>query len=141
MSNLTSPLPVTLAPKVMVIHDAVVLAVHEQSGPVAVTMTERVAPARGTVTFPRFSTNAQLVPCITVNVCPAMVIVPVLAFVGFAATVNVTIPLLLPMTPVVTVIHESLLTALHVQLVVAATLIVGPTPPDAPTVNVFGEIE
>jgi hypothetical protein len=140
MSKVTVPLPVTVVLEVKVIHDAVVLDVHEQSGPDAVTITAREAPARGTVTFDRFSRNVQLVPCVTVNVCPAMVIVPVLAFVGFAATVKVTVPLPLPMAPVVTVIHESLLTALHMQPLAAATLTVGPTPPDAPTVNVFGVI-
>ena len=133
MSKLMVPLPVTLEGDVKVIHGTLAVADHEQSGPDAVTMTERVAPARGTVTFNRLSTNVQLVPCVTVKVCPAMVIVPVLAFVGLAATVNVTVPFPLPMTPDVTVIHESLLTTFQVHPLAAATLTVGPTPPDGPT--------
>jgi hypothetical protein len=141
ISKETAPLPVTLAPEVMEIHGTVVLAVHEQSGPDAVTITERVAPPIGTITFARFSWNVQLVPCVTVNVCPAMVIVPVLTFVGLAATVNVAVPFPLPITPDVTVIHESLLTTFHVHPLAAAMLTVGPAPPAGPTLKVFGVIE
>jgi hypothetical protein len=141
MSKVTVPLPVTLAPEVMVIHEAVVLAVQEQSGPDAVTRTDRVSAASESVMFNRLSWNVQVVPCVTVNVCPAIVTVPVLAFVGLAATAKVTVPFPFPITPDVTVIHESLLTTFHVQPLAAATLTVGPTPPAALTLNVFGVIE
>jgi len=132
-SNWTVPLPVTLAPEVIVIHDVAVLAVHEHKGADTVTLTEREAPLAGTLTVVRLSVKVQLVPCSTVNVCPAIVRVPFLELPGLAATVTPTEPLPVPIDPDVTVIHESLLTAVQLQPLPAATLTVGATPPPAPT--------
>jgi hypothetical protein len=52
--------------------------------------------------------------CVTVIVCPAIVIVPVRPVVdALAATVYETVPLPLPVAPAVTVIHAALLAAVH----------------------------
>jgi hypothetical protein len=48
-----------------------------------------------------------------VNVRPATVRVPVLAAPVFAATLNATLPLPVPLAPEVMVIHEALLVAVH----------------------------
>jgi hypothetical protein len=77
---------------------------------------------------------------VTVNVCPAIVSVPVRAEVDeFAADENVTDPLLVPVAPAVTVIHEALLTAVHVQPVPAVTVVL-PAPPAAAIDWLAGEI-
>jgi hypothetical protein len=73
--------------------------------------------------------------CVTLNVLPAMVIVPVRsAAFGLAATVKLTVPLPLPLAPELTVMNGELLTAVHVddgQLPVKATLTM-PVLPEAP---------
>jgi hypothetical protein len=79
--------------------------------------------------------------CDTVNVCPAMVTVPVRkAVVGLAATVYPTDPLPLPLAPEVTVIQLALLTPVHAQPADVVTVTV-PVPPPATTDCVVGEIE
>ena len=52
---------------------------------------------------------------LTVNVWPAMVIVPVRAAPVLAATVKATVPLPLPLAPLVTVSHDAVLAAVHAQ--------------------------
>ena len=75
----------------------------------------------------------QLVPCCTVNACPAIVSDPFRAFDWLAATVKPTEPFPLPLDPDVTVIQESLLMEVHGQPVAVAIATVGPIPPAAPT--------
>ena len=71
--------------------------------------------------------------CVTVNVRPAIVRVPVRGEVlVLGATVKFAEPLPEPFAPAVTVIHAALLTAVHVHPVVVATL-VDPLPPAAAT--------
>jgi len=65
-----------------------------------------------------------------VNVCPAIVSAPVRAAPAFAAAVNATVPLPLPVAPDVIVIHGALLLAVHRQPAVVVTFEV-PVPPDA----------
>jgi hypothetical protein len=60
-----------------------------------------------------------------------MVIVPVRAPPEFAATLNSTAPLPLPLAPDVTVTQEVLLVAVHAQLLVVETATVLPAPPAA----------
>jgi hypothetical protein len=61
--------------------------------------------------------------CVTVNVWPAIVTVPVrCAAAEFAAMVMLTVPLPVPLAPPVTVIHAALLAAVHAQLEVELTL-------------------
>jgi hypothetical protein len=72
--------------------------------------------------------------CVTVNVCPAMVIVPVRCVVPpLLAAANATVPLPLPLAPLVTVSQEVLLlTPVHAHPVGAVTA-VDPVPPPAIT--------
>ena len=50
----------------------------------------------------------------------------------FAATLKPTVPLPVPLAPVVTVIHAALLAALHAQAGFVATVTGVPAPPAAP---------
>jgi hypothetical protein len=67
--------------------------------------------------------------CVTVNVCPATVIVPVRDAPVFAAMLNPTVPVPVPLAPDVTVIHGALLVAFHVQVLAVVTVTL---PCDAP---------
>src|SRR5439155_1610012 len=78
--------------------------------------------------------------CVTVKVLPATVSVPVRDVPAvFAAMLNVTLPLPVPAAPVATVIHASLLTAVHAHPVGAVTVVL-PVPPPATTDWLVGEI-
>ena len=67
----------------------------------------------------------------TVNVAPAIVIVPVrVDATVFAATLKPTVPLPDPVAPLVTVIQAALLAAVHAQPVGMMTLLL-PVPADA----------
>jgi hypothetical protein len=75
--------------------------------------------------------------CVTENVWPAIVIVPVRALVfGFDDALNVTVPLPLPLAPPVTVSQDVLLlTAVHAHPVAAVTPtlpVAAPAPTDCP---------
>src|SRR3569833_2071815 len=76
--NCTVPFPLPLAPAVIVRQDAPLLAVHAQSDP-AVTLTVPPPPLAGTLALVGAMANAQPLPCETVMVAPAAVIVPDLA--------------------------------------------------------------
>ena len=77
--NATVPVPVPLAPDVTVSHDALLLAVHPQPL-VAVIVTEPVPPAEGSDwVFAESAYEQESADCVTVNVPPAIVIVPVRA--------------------------------------------------------------
>jgi len=67
--------------------------------------------------------------CVTVNVDPAIVSVPVRAPPVFAATVNVTVPLPVPLAPLAIVIQLALLLAVHVQPDCVVTVTGPPVPP------------
>jgi len=79
---------------------------------------------------------------LTVNVRPPIVIVPLRAVVfGFADALNATVPLPLPLAPLVTVSHDVLLlTPVQAQPLGAVTL-VDPVPPPAATDRLVGETE
>lgn len=83
----TVPLPLPLAPATIVIQDVELDAVHAQPL-VAVTVTLSVPPPCPTDTLDGLMLYAQGCPaCVTVNVCPPIVIVPVLGELPvFAAT-------------------------------------------------------
>jgi hypothetical protein len=71
------PLPDPFAPAVMVIHAALLVAVHEQLVPV-VTLNEPVPPVDGVDPLVEPSVKVQGAPdCVTVNVWPPAVMVPV----------------------------------------------------------------
>ena len=72
--------------------------------------------------------------CVTLNVWPPMVSVPVRALVfGLADALNATVPAPLPLAPLVTVNHDVLLlTPVHAHPAGAVTA-VDPVPPPATT--------
>jgi hypothetical protein len=78
--------------------------------------------------------------CVTVNVCPAIVSVPVRAAPPFAAIANVTVPLPVPEAPAVTVIQLTPDAAVHEHPLPAVTA-VDPDPPLATTAWLVGAIE
>ena len=78
---------------------------------------------------------------VTVNVRPAMVIVPVRAAPVFAATVKLTDPGPVPVAPAVIVIHDgALLMAVHAHVPPAVTVIAVPAPPAAAIDSLVGAI-
>ena len=80
-------MPLPLAPAVIVIQAALLVAVHEQLVPV-VTLNEPVPPVDGVEPLVEPSVKVQGAPdCVMVNVCPPTVMVPVREeFVVLAAT-------------------------------------------------------
>jgi hypothetical protein len=67
--------------------------------------------------------------CVTVNVCPPIVIVALRDDVlVLAVALNVTVPLPVPLAPPVIVSHVALLAAVHAQPVPAVTLTEPPPP-------------
>jgi hypothetical protein len=76
----------------------------------------------------------------TVNVDPAIVRVPVRAPPVFAATVNVTAPLPVPLAPLVTEIQLVLLTAVHAQPDCVVTVTGPPVPPNLSKLWLVGAI-
>ena len=87
-------------------------------------------------------TSHAAAACVIVKGCPATSSVPVLAAaVMFAAAVNVTEPLPVPLAPLVTVSHRVLLlTPVHAHPAGAVTF-VEPLPPPAATDWPPGEME
>jgi hypothetical protein len=139
----TVPLPVPVAPLVTVSQLVLLLtAVHEQ--PVgAVTLVE-IVPAPATM-FRLVGVSVKVHPaaaCVTVNVCPPIVNVPLreLALV-FAVALNATVPVPLPFAPLVTVSQDVLLlTPVHAHPAAAVT-VVDPVPPAAATDWLVGDKE
>ena len=75
-----------------------------------------------------------------VTACPAIVSVPVRGLVElFAATVYATVPLPVPLSPLVTVIQDASLAPVQAQPVVVVTAVVN-DPPAAAAGCAFGEI-
>jgi hypothetical protein len=125
----TVPLPEPVAPLVNVIQAALLAAVHAH--PVAAVTLLLPVPAAAVkdCVVGEIAGEQAAAACVTVNVAPAMVSVPVrLVATVFAATVKPTVPLPDPVAPLVSVIHEALLAAVHAQPVATVTLLV-PVPP------------
>ena len=139
--NATVPVPLPLAPLVTVSHDVLLLTpVHAQPASV-VTVVEPVPPVAATDWLAGSSANVQdVAACVTENVWPPMVIVPVRELVfGFAEALKATVPLPLPLAPLVTVSHDVLLlTPVQAQPAGAVTL-VDPVPPPAATDWLVGD--
>jgi hypothetical protein len=117
-------LPEPLLPVFTVNHWVLVDAVHAQPVP-AVTETEPVADAAPieVLVGEMLKVQGTGASCVTVNVRPAIVAVPVRCVVPvFAATEYPTVPLPLPLAPDVIVIHDAELDAVHAQPVVVVTL-------------------
>jgi hypothetical protein len=62
MLSRTVPLPVVLAPETNVIHGTLVVAVHEHSGPDAVTLKGCCPPALGVLMVNPLTVNVHVVP-------------------------------------------------------------------------------
>ena len=125
-------MPLPAAPALTVIHVALLLAVQAQ--PVAaVTATVPVPAADVTLADAGEIVGLHGVAacCVTVNVDPEIVSVPVRLVVPvLVALLNVTVPAPEPDAPAVTMIHETLLTTVHEQPVPAVTVVL-PVPPAA----------
>ena len=123
-------MPEPLAPAVMVSHETLLVAVQSQPAAV-VTAIVLVPPAAGAdwksgVTLKAHDPEA----CVTVNVCPAIVSVPVrVAPVEFAAAEKVTSPFAVPDAPAEIVSQVALLVAVHVHPLAELTV----TEPEPPT--------
>jgi hypothetical protein len=72
-------------------------------------------PDAGTAIVSGDTTALHPETCVTVNVCPPAVIVPVREALEFGATVNATIPGPLPLAPAVMPIHGTFEVAVHVH--------------------------
>jgi hypothetical protein len=111
--NDTLPLPLPLAPDVMVIHDVLLLAVHGH--PLAVvTLIDLLPPSFPTCTLVgEIVYEHDVAAWLTVKDRPAAVIVPLRAPPRLTATAKATVPLPAPLAPDVSVIHDALLAAVH----------------------------
>jgi hypothetical protein len=148
MLNVAEPLPVP-EPCVTVIHDAFEIAVHPHDPADALTVTAPVAAV-----FEKLWLAGEIVKVhaggggggvagtaawATVKVLPAAAIVPVLASPVFALARNATVPLPLPLVPLVTAIHPAFGAAVHAQPDGAVTLNV-PVDTSCDTFTLAGEI-
>ena len=121
VEKFTVPFPEPLAPLVIVIHEALSVAVHAQPLP-AVTVTLDVPAAAATATFVGDGVIVQGALCVMVTACPPIVIAPLRGDVDvFAVTEYVTVPFPEPLAPPVIVIQEALSVAVHPQPLPAAT--------------------
>jgi hypothetical protein len=121
--NETEPLPDPEDPAVTVNQPALLTAVHAHPAG-AVTLTVPLPPPDGTLCDVGEIVSVQVMPaCVTVNVLPAIVSVPLRDETDpFAVALNETDPLPEPDAPAVTVSHPVLLlTAVHAQPVGAVT--------------------
>jgi len=142
------PLPVPVAPAVIVIHETV-LAATQTHAVWVMTDTLPVSPLLGTERLLGESVNVQevLPGWLTPNVNTAAAVVPVIVMLpdcgsgeGLAATVNDTDPAPLPVAPDVMLTQLSLLTADHEQPAAVVTVRL-PFPPVAGIEALAGEME
>ena len=120
---------------------ALLTAVHAQALFDAVTVVDAVPPAAATFWPAGAIEYAQVfAACVTVNVCPAMVAVPIrCASVEFAAMLYPTLAPPLPDVGPVSVIQDALLTADHAQPLASVSVTV-PVVADCETDRLVGEI-
>jgi hypothetical protein len=125
MFTVTVPAPLPEAPAPIVSQAVVLLDVHVQppgevTDTVALWADGTAEYAAGAIAYVHGAPA-----CVTVNVWPATVIVPVRgAFVGLAATATVTVPEAVPLAPDETVSQPAALVALQVQPLAAVTDVV-----------------
>jgi len=113
-------------------------AVHEHVAG-AKTPNEKVPPPAGTLMASGLTKMSQSAFWVTVTVSPAIVRVPVrVPCPPNPGTVNVTLPLPLPLAPLVTVMKDALLTAVHAHALDAVTVTVA-VPPISPNVTEVGD--
>ena len=126
----TVPLPLPLAPLVIVIQEADVVAVQLQPW-LVVTEMLKVPPGWSNVCDVGLMENVHPVAWVTVKVPFAIVSVPERAGPVLAATEKVTVPFPVPLEPDPIVIHAALLVAVHAQPAAAVTDTGVPLPPAA----------
>ena len=126
IENATVPLPLPLAPDVIVSQASLLVAVQLQPAAVVTLLLLELAAAPGfsavgdTVTVQGGGAPAW----VTVTVWPAMVSVPARGDVDvLAAMEKATVPLPLPLTPDVIVSQEALLVAVQLHPVAVVTLV------------------
>lgn len=113
------PLPLPDAPDAIVIHEALLTAVHEQVEADAVTVIVPVPPlaskAADVGEIVTVHGGGAAAACVTVKVCPAIEAVPVRAAPVLAAVVTTTLPLPVPLARS-SVIHAAPGDAAHAQV-------------------------
>ncbi len=141
MEKATVPVPLPLAPEVMVSQGSLLVAVQLQPAAVVTVLLPEVAAAPGVSDVGEtVKVHGGGAPdWVTVTVWPAMVSVPVRGEVAvFASIEKATVPLPLPVTPDVMVIQEALLVAVQLQPVAVVTVLLLELAP-APGVSDAGE--
>ena len=126
IENATVPLPLPLAPDVMVSQASLLVAVQLQPAAVVTLLLLELAAAPGvSVVGDTVNVHGGGAPAwVTVTVWPAMVSVPVRGDVPvFAAIENATAPLPLPLAPEVIVSQEALLVAVQLQPAAVVTVL------------------
>jgi len=131
MLKFTVPLPLPDAPDVIVRKDELLDAFHAHPAGVVTDVLLELEPAPAARDIGLIE-NVQPPACVTVNVCPAIVSVPVRCGPELDPMLKVVVPFPLPDAPVCTVMNAALLDALHVQPAPAVTLLL-PDPLPAPT--------
>jgi hypothetical protein len=127
------PSQVPLVPPSSVTHASPPEAVHVQLFCDASMRTVPLPPAAANVWFVAVTVKLQgAADCVTVNVRPAIVSVPLRSAPEFALVVNVTVPFPVSEPPDETVIHEAFDVAVHEQPAAAVTLTLA-LPDPAPT--------
>jgi hypothetical protein len=140
--NSTPPLPLPLAPDVMLIQGAWLAAVHAHPLLVDTATGPAAPPAADAGWLVGLIENAHAgAAWLTVKVRPAMIIVPLRAAPVFAVTLNPTDPFPLPLAPEVTLIHDALLAAVHPHPLLVDTLTGLPAPAGASSDWLVGLIE
>jgi hypothetical protein len=139
------PPPVPLAPLVSVSHGALLDAVHAQPTAVVTVIGDPAPPLAGRVALPgaieKLHGGGGAADCVTVNVWPPIVSVPVRCAPVLAAAAYVTVPPPVPPAPPVTVSHDALLAAVHAHAAAVVTAIAVPAPPVDARVALDGAME
>jgi hypothetical protein len=137
----TVPLPLPLAPALIVIHEAPLAAV--QPHPAAAVTVTVVLPAAPSASAKLVGEIVYVQPtpvCVKVKVWPAIVTVPIRLVVAvFAVTPRATVPFPLPPAPAVIMTHEAPLVAVQPHPVAAVTATAVP-PALSPIEKLVGEI-
>src|SRR5207302_4991253 len=113
------PDPVPAVTPVTVSHAPDVDEVQAHRLSLAVNVIVPASPSSGLKCDEGLTLNAHAAPCVTLTVCPATVTDPErVVESGFAVAVTVALPFPNPVAPLVTVSHDVLVDAVHVQLAV-----------------------
>jgi hypothetical protein len=95
----------------------------------------------GAIEYEQLGAGGGTAAWFTVNVCPAIVRLPLRAPPLLAATLNVAVPGPLPLAGEVNVTQDAWLVAVHAHPADVEIVIVVPPPPPAPMDWLFGAIE